>query len=68
MGQGFSLLFAALSMGAAIAILVWLFAVGAARDWLLTIALAIVMIGILGNLYDRLGLPGLLWNGCFPRP
>ncbi len=65
MGQGFSLLFAALSMGAAVAILVWLFAVGAARDWLLTIALAIVMIGILGNLYDRLGLPSLLWNGAF---
>ena len=35
--------------------------VGAARDWLLTIALAFVTAGILGNLYDRLGLPGLVW-------
>ena len=65
LGQGFSLVFAALSIGAAIAILVWLFAAGAAHDWFLTIALAIVTIGILGNLYDRLGLPGLTWNGAF---
>jgi signal peptidase II len=27
----------------------------------LTIALAVVTAGILGNLYDRLGLPGLVW-------
>jgi signal peptidase II len=62
MGQGMWPLFAALSVGAAAAILVWLFAMGAARDWLLTIALALVTAGILGNLYDRLGLPGLTWN------
>jgi signal peptidase II len=60
-GPGMWPLFAALSLGAAIAILVWLFAAGAARDWLLTVALACVTAGILGNLYDRLGLPGLIW-------
>ncbi len=66
MGQGFSLLFAALSIGAAVGILVWLFAAGAARDWLLTVALAFVTAGIFGNLYDRLGLPGLVWNNAHP--
>lgn len=65
-GQGMALLFAALSIGAAIGILIWLFAAGAARQWLLTIALAIVMGGILGNLYDRLGLPGMVWNNIHP--
>ncbi len=67
MGQGMAMLFAALSMGAAIGIVVWLFPAGAARDWLLTIALALVIAGIFGNLYDRLGLPGLTWDGSF-RP
>jgi signal peptidase II len=61
-GPGMWPLFAALSVGAAVGIVVWLFAVGAARDWLLTIALACVTAGIFGNLYDRLGLPGLVWS------
>jgi signal peptidase II len=67
MGQGFSWLFAALSVGALLGVLLWLFAAGAAADWLLTVALAIVSIGILGNLYDRLGMPGLVWNGANPH-
>ena len=54
MGQGMSLLFAALSIGAALGILIWLFAVGAAHDGLLTVALGFVTAGICGNLYDRL--------------
>jgi signal peptidase II len=41
---------------AAIGILVWLFWLGAAHDWLLTVALGSVMGGIGGNLFDRLGL------------
>jgi signal peptidase II len=61
-GQGMVPVFAALSFAAALAILWWLFYAGAAREWLLTAALACVMAGIAGNLYDRLGLPGLLWN------
>jgi signal peptidase II len=65
LGQGFALLFAALALVAAVGILVWLFVVGAAHDWLLTIALALVTVGIFGNLYDRLGLHGLDWpRGC----
>ena len=66
MGHGLWPLFAALSIGAAVGIFVWLFAAGAARDWLLTVALALVTAGILGNLYDRLGLPGLKWPEGYP--
>lgn len=55
-GQGKVWLFATLSLVAGVAILYWLFVAGAARDLLLTIALASVMGGVLGNLYDRLGL------------
>lgn len=62
MGQGMVPVFGALSIAAALGILYWLFWAGAARDLLLTLALACVMAGIAGNLYDRLGLPGLRWN------
>jgi signal peptidase II len=67
MGQGLVWLFAAISVVAAIAIPVWLFRFGVARDLWLTIALAGVMAGILGNLYDRLGLHQLEWPAGHPR-
>ena len=62
MGQGMVVLFSLLSIVAALGILFWLFVAGAARDWLLTVALGCVLAGISGNLYDRLGMPGLRWN------
>jgi signal peptidase II len=58
-GQGWTMLFASLSVLATIAILYWLFVAKAARSLLLTSALALITAGILGNLYDRLGLHGL---------
>lgn len=58
MGQGFALGFAGLSVIAALGILYWLFLKGGARSWWLTVALALIMSGTLGNLYDRLGLHG----------
>jgi signal peptidase II len=61
-GQGFTFLFAGLSVLAAAWIFYWLFIRGAARDTWLMLALACIMAGILGNLYDRLGLPGLTWQ------
>lgn len=61
-GNGYSHVFAVLSIVAAVGICYWLFVAGAARDRLLTFALAGITGGILGNLYDRLGLPGLVWN------
>jgi signal peptidase II len=63
MGQGLVPVFAGLSVLAAVGIFIWLFYVGAARDWLLTIALGCITAGIFGNLYDRLGMPGLIWDG-----
>lgn len=62
MGQGQVFVFAGLSILALVGILVWLFYHGAAVDWLLTVALGAITAGILGNLYDRLGMPGLAWN------
>ncbi|MBI3836537.1 MAG: signal peptidase II [Planctomycetia bacterium] len=62
-GQGQGLLFSGLSVIAAVGIVYWLFIAKAARDLLLTVALGSVTAGIFGNLYDRLGLPGLTWTG-----
>lgn len=61
MGQGLVWLFALLSVAAGIAIPLWLFRYGAAADWWVTFALGCVTGGILGNLYDRLGLHGETW-------
>jgi signal peptidase II len=60
LGQGWVLVFAALSVLAFVAIVLWLFWARAARDLLLTVALSCISAGILGNLYDRLGAHGLL--------
>jgi signal peptidase II len=63
LGQGMVSIFAGLSIMAAVGIFFWLFFAGGSRNWLLTIALGFIMAGIFGNLYDRLGFPGLTWNG-----
>ncbi|MEM1062666.1 MAG: signal peptidase II [Planctomycetota bacterium] len=57
-GQGFTWAFALFSVVAAAGVIYWLFVAGAARSWWLTVSLAFVMAGTLGNLYDRLGLHG----------
>lgn len=49
-----STIFAVLSIIAVIAICYWLFVKGAAIDWRLTTALALIMAGAMGNCYDRL--------------
>ena len=51
-----SLIFAVLSILAAVGICYWLFVLGAAVDRRLTIALGLIMAGALGNCYDRLAL------------
>lgn len=56
MGAGFGLVFAALSVVAAAGIFIWLAVYRAIESWWMVIALACVMGGIFGNLYDRLGL------------
>ncbi len=62
LGQGHVWVFAALAFVAILGILYWLFVAGAARDGLLTVALASVMGGVLGNLHDRLGLYDAPWQ------
>ncbi len=59
MGQGYSAVFAILSVVAAVAVIYWLFLARGAQSLWLTVALAFVLAGTLGNLYDRLGLHGL---------
>lgn len=66
LGQGWTFAFVVLSFVAAVAILYALFIRKAACNLFLTVALACVTAGILGNLYDRVGMPGLRWN--FPNP
>ncbi|MDA0808133.1 MAG: signal peptidase II [Planctomycetota bacterium] len=58
MGQGYTWLFALLSIFAVAGVSVWLFVYGAAKSLWLTVALGLIMAGTLGNLYDRLGLHG----------
>lgn len=62
MGQGWVMVFAVLSILVVPVIIYWLFVGRAASDLLLTIALGLVTAGVLGNLYDRLGVPSLVWN------
>lgn len=58
LGAGWGMLFAALSVGATAGIAVWLSRFGAIHSWWLVIALGMVQGGIVGNLYDRMGLWG----------
>jgi signal peptidase II len=67
LGQGKVWLFVALSLLAVAAIPVWLFWFRAARDAWLTFALGCVTGGILGNLFDRIGLHGEVWPASDPR-
>ena len=64
MGAGWWWLFALLAVVALCGIITWLFAYRAAHDRWITVALGLVSGGILGNLYDRLGL----WNSTGLEP
>jgi len=66
LAQGWVHLFGLLGLIAAGVVLYWMLWGGGAKDWLQAIALGLAMAGILGNLYDRLGLPGLRWHGLCP--
>ena len=55
-GQGQHLWFASLAVVALVGVLVWLFIFKAARDKFLVFSLGLISGGIVGNLYDRLGL------------
>ncbi len=59
MGQGHTSFLAVVSVGALVAILCWLWLGKATDSWLLTIALGLMLAGVMGNLYDRLGYWGM---------
>jgi signal peptidase II len=61
LGQGQRILFITLSALAVGGICSWLVLGRGAGDMLLTVALGLVTGGILGNLWDRMGLHGLTW-------
>lgn len=61
MGQGFSFVFCAISIVAVILISVWLFVFGNARSLFWTLTLGMMTGGVLGNMFDRLGLHGIRW-------
>ncbi len=58
MGQGHVAMLAAISVLAIVAILVWFIRTRALNDLLVTVALGMILGGITGNLYDRLGFWG----------
>ncbi|MCL4110822.1 UNVERIFIED_CONTAM: hypothetical protein GTU68_039935 [Idotea baltica] len=57
-GQGYAWLFAIMSLFAFAGVLYWLFLRGGAQSLWLTITLAMITAGTLGNFYDRLGIHG----------
>jgi signal peptidase II len=67
MGQGMGIVFATISVAAILGIIALVSRPATRRDaWLLT-ALGLIVGGIVGNLYDRLGLPGLEWHAPLER-
>ncbi|MFM7245701.1 MAG: signal peptidase II [Planctomycetaceae bacterium] len=67
MGQGMGAVFATVSVAAVIGILVLVTRPSTRSDRVLLVALGMIVGGILGNLYDRLGLPGLRWHAASGR-
>ena len=62
MGQGMGLVFAGVSTLALLGILAMVARPDTRQNRWLVIALGLICGGIIGNLYDRLGLPGLQWH------
>jgi len=67
MGQGMGMVFSAVSMAAIGGILAMMSRPATRRDPWLVWALGLIVGGIIGNLYDRLGLPGLAWHAPLER-
>ena len=67
LGQGMGWLFITVSLAALLGIVVAVSSLQLPGDGILVVALALISGGILGNLYDRLGLPGLAWHAPLAR-
>jgi lipoprotein signal peptidase len=71
LGAGMNSFFAAVSLGAALAIMLWSFRPQAARERFLCVSLGLILAGTLGNFYDRILFGGvrdfLHWHWRYPR-
>jgi len=67
MGQGLGWLFAMISVAALAGIVAMVSRPAARRNAWLVVAMALICGGIVGNLFDRLGLPGLVWHAPAER-
>ena len=67
MGQGLGAVFAAVSLCASAGIVAMVWRPETRADLWLLVSLALITGGIIGNLYDRLGLPGLDWHAPLER-
>jgi signal peptidase II len=72
LGSGGNLWFAVISLGAAVAIILWSCRPRAAREGYLCVALGLILAGTLGNFYDRIVFGGvrdfLHWKYLFDFP
>lgn len=67
MGQGMGAVFATVSVAAIVGIVALVSRPSTRNDPSILIALGLIVGGIIGNLYDRLGLPGLTWHAPLAR-
>lgn len=67
LGQGMGAVFATVSVAAIAGIIALVSRPSTRRDPWILLALGLIVGGILGNLYDRLGLPGLEWHAPLDR-
>jgi len=67
MGQGMGAVFATVSVAAIAGILALVSRPSTRRDPWILLALGLIVGGIVGNLFDRLGLPGLTWHAPLGR-
>lgn len=66
-GQGMGWLFVSVSVAALAGIVITISRLRLNTNGLLLVALGLVSGGIVGNLYDRVGLPGLRWHAPLAR-
>ena len=67
LGQGMGWFFISVSVAALLGILITVSWLRIRNDSVLLVALACITGGILGNLYDRLGIPSLRWHAPLGR-